>query len=106
MKTRKFSILIAISMLAVAGSNAVAHDKWLGDRGDNWEEHIVSTKSRTQVIAELKDARARGIEAGANETSYPNLPAVGRSRTREDVQAELVESIKRPAATLDYIGGA
>ncbi len=62
MTSRKLSIAIVAGALVTAvGSGAFASDKWLGDRGDNWEEHIVSTKTRGQVIAELNEASAQGL---------------------------------------------
>lgn len=99
MKRSKLSPVFFVgAMCAAFGSTAVASDKWLGDRGDNWEEHIVSTKARAQVIAELNDARAKGLLPDNGEAaSYPveQTSASGAGivrKTRAQVIAELNEA--------------
>lgn len=105
MKTSKFVVLFATALLSVAGSSAFANDKWLGDRGDNWEEHITSTKTRAQVIAEMNEARAQGLLSTQIETDYPKQPALKSTRTREQVRAEAVEATKNPVRSIDYSSG-
>jgi hypothetical protein len=106
MKTRQFPILVAVSALfAITGSNALANDKWLGNRGDNWEEHIVSTKTRAQVIAELNEARSQGLVGYGEEPGYPKTPIGKSTRSRDEVRAEAIEATKNKTRNLDYIGG-
>lgn len=104
MKARKLLLLIATSLITVAGTTAYASDKWLGDRGDNWEEHITSTKTRAQVINELNEARAQGM-IGARDTDYPVAPAANSTRTRAEVRAEAIKAAKNPASTIEYSSG-
>lgn len=105
MKTSRISLLIAATLVATAGSSAFANDKWLGDRGDNWESHIVSTQSRTQVIAELNDARAQGLTGYAQDTNYPQTAAFKATRTRAEVSAEAVSAAKDQKRPIEYVGG-
>lgn len=103
MKARKFSVLIIASLFAAAGSAALANDKWLGDRGDNWEEHVVSTKTRAQVIAELNEARTQGL-LSRGDTDYPKSAAVKSSRTRDEVRAEAISATINPDRSIEYSG--
>lgn len=106
MKSGKLSIAIAVGTLfAVAGSGAFASDKWLGDRGDNWEEHIVSTKTRAQVIAELEEARAKGLVTYGEEPNYPQTPVAKSTRSRAEVRAEAAKAASNPDRSIEYSSG-
>jgi hypothetical protein len=105
MKAHKIFLLVATGLLTVAGSTAFANDKWLGNRGDNWEQHITSTKTRAQVIAELNDARALGLVGYGQVTAYPSAPVVKSARTRDEVRAEAEEAAKNPKRTIEYSSG-
>lgn len=105
MKTRQFSALIIASLFTAAGSAAFANDQWQGDVGDNWLQHIQSTKTRAQVLAELSDARAQGIGIGASDTDYPRMQFVKSSRTRDEVRAEAAGAAKNLNRTTDYSSG-
>lgn len=107
MTSRKLSIaFVAGALLTAVGSGAFASDKWLGDRGDNWLEHVKSTKSRAQVIAELNEARAQGLVGySGEETNYPKAPVVKSTRSRSDVQAEAAEATKNRNRSIEYSSG-
>lgn len=105
MNPRKILILAATGLFTLAGSTAFANDKWLGNRGDNWEEHITSTKTRAQVIAELNEAFAQGLVGYGQETEYPKTPVVKSTRTRDEVRAEAIDAAKNPTRTTDYSSG-
>ncbi len=91
MKSKKAAVAIAVStLLAAFGSNAFADDKYVGELGSNWRDHITSTKSRAQVIAELKQARANGMQVGA-DPFYPRLPETS-TKSRAQVVAELEQA--------------
>jgi hypothetical protein len=94
MKSNKFSISIILgALVAVAGSNVLASDKWVGDRGDNWEDHIKSVKSRNQVETEVRQARAQGLapqHGGDRGENWENQIKSTRSRT--DVIAEMKQA--------------
>lgn len=82
MNSKKFTLALTIgALLVVSGSNAMADDKWLGDQGDNWQQHIVSAKTRAQVKEELAQSRAQGYTIGGQELDYPRTPSLmpGRS---------------------------
>lgn len=104
MKTRKFLVLIATGLFTLAGSSAYAHDKWLGDRGDNWEQHVTSTKTRAQVIAEMNEARAQGLLNNQLETDYPKASVQKSARTRAEVRAEAFQAAKNSPRSIDYSG--
>lgn len=105
MKTRQLSALIIASLFTAAGSTAFANDVWQGDVGDNWQQHIQSTKTRAQVLAELNEARAQGFGVGARDTDYPKMQAVKSSRTRDEVRAEAAGAVKNMNRTTDYSSG-
>lgn len=105
MKAHKIFLVVATGLLTVAGSTAFANDKWLGNRGDNWEEHITSTKTRAQVIAELNEAHTQGLVRHGQETEYPIVPVVTSKRTRDEVRAEVIEEAKNPKRTIEYSSG-
>lgn len=105
MKAHKIFLVVATGLLAVAGSTAFANDKWLGDRGDNWEEHVSSTKARAQVIAELNDARAQGLVGYGEESGYPGTAVVKSAHTRDQVRAEAIDAATNPKRAIDYSSG-
>lgn len=89
MKMNLLSVTMVLgALISVAGVPAFASDKWLGQRGDNWEEHIQSTKTRAQVIAELNDAHAQGLLSQGEDPHYPREVAVQSTRSREEVRRE------------------
>lgn len=90
--------------MAIAGA-ASANDKWLGNRGDNWEAHVTSTKTRAQVIAELNEARAQGLVRNGQEYDYPRLPVAKSTRTRDEVRVEMIEAAKNGVRAIEYSGG-
>lgn len=104
MKSGKLTIVIAAgALLAVAGGSAFASDKWLGDQG---QDHIVSTKTRAQVIAELKEAREQGLIVIGDDPNYPRLPAAKSTRSRAEVCAEAMKAAKNRKFNPDYdVGG-
>lgn len=88
MKSKKIAVAIAVSALVAAfGSNAFADDKYVGELGSNWQDHITSTKSRAQVIAELEQARAKGMAVGA-DPFYPPTAVTPTTRSQAEVRAE------------------
>lgn len=92
MKSKKISAFIAASaFLAALGSNAFADDKYVGQLGSNWQDHVTSTKSRAQVTAELEQARAQGLVVGGEEPFYPKQPSA-TTKSRAQVIAELEQA--------------
>lgn len=106
MKSNKFSLSIVTGVVfAIAGSSAFASDKWLGDRGDNWQDHVVSTKTRAQVIAELKEARAQGLIVNGDDPHYPRLPVATSTRSRAEVRAEAAGASQNKDRSMEYSSG-
>lgn len=52
---------------------------------------FTSTKTRTEVMDELQQARENGLVA-TTDSDYPKLPVVTSSKTRAQVKAELEQS--------------
>jgi len=82
---------------ASLGMTASAGDTWTGDVDLNWQDKVQSTKTRTQVIAELEQARKQGLPL-AGEAPYAQQ---GRDRTasrrdRDEVHAEVKQSTQQP----------
>ena len=89
MKTIKQIAVIAGVLFASATTGAFADDKWIGDTGSNWQDHIQSTKSRAEVIAELNEARAAGLLSVGEDPSYPRDQAIVTNRVRNDVRTDI-----------------
>lgn len=88
MKSKKLMPAVAgLVLIAGMSSSAFADNKWLGDHGSNWLEHVQSTKSRAEVLAELDQARKDGSLRVGNGTTYPPQPTADNGRTRAEVQA-------------------
>lgn len=105
MKSNKFSQFITTGVLcAVVSAGAYADDIWIGDQGDNWQERIVSTKTRAQVLAELKAAREQGLIVNG-EADYPPLPAAKSTRSRAEVRAEAIEVAHNMNHGMEYSSG-
>lgn len=92
MKTIKQIAVIAGVLFASATTGAFADDKWIGDTGSNWQDHIQSTKSRAEVIAELNEARATGLLSVGEDPFYPRTQAIESTKSRAEVIAELNEA--------------
>lgn len=104
MKARHIFLSVATGMLIVAGSGASADDKWLGDRGSNWEEHVKSFKSRAEVVAELNEARAQGLVGNVGDANYPSTPVAKSTRSRDEVRAEGAQAARNPNRAIEYSG--
>jgi hypothetical protein len=104
MKSKKSAIAFAsLLLVTVFSSSAFADDKWIGDQGTNWLDHIKSTKSRAEVIAEMEQARKDGTLQVGNGSSYPPAPAMasGSGKTRAQVQAEAAQANQSPRDRFD-----
>lgn len=111
----KTSIIALAGLLLVStfGSSAFADDKWIGNQGTNWLDHVKSTKSRAEVVAEMEQARKDGSLRVGNGAFYPPEPAMtsgganGGGRSRADVHAEAVQANQSPRGPLNdlYLGG-
>ncbi|HEY0843905.1 MAG TPA: DUF4148 domain-containing protein [Noviherbaspirillum sp.] len=104
MKTRQFAAALFATVFSFAGSAAFAGDQLQSEIGEGWMQHITSTKTRAQVIAELNDARAQGVTVGASETSYPQVPVAKSTRSRDEVRAEAINAMKNPVRGVEYTG--
>lgn len=95
-------LIFAVSAVAAAGS-VFAED--IGAYVDF--SHVISTKTRAEVIAELKQAQAEGLMAFREDT-YPVLQQqAGTARSRDEVRSEAIESARnRTSYERDiYFGG-
>jgi hypothetical protein len=99
MKMNIKNLVAAVALVAAAGS-VFAQEYVVPDEG------FVSTRTRAEVIAEIKQARADGT-LEFNEGNYPVAQAAESVKTREQVRAELVEYRRQHPAELDlqYLGG-
>lgn len=96
MKMNKFALVVlsCLSMSAFAGS-AFADDKWLGNSGSNWLEHVQSTKTRAEVMEELKQAQARGEVRIGEDPFYPEVRA--QQNRSASTQAEVRAEARQPS---------
>ena len=74
-------IIVTAALIAAAGS-ALADSRYPVDTP------VVSTKTRAEVVAELKQAGDQGRLNYAN-SAYPVLQAAASTKTRAEVRAEL-----------------
>lgn len=108
MKSTKLAFGIVSLILSVgASTGALADNKWVGSSGSNWLEHVQSTKTRAEVIAELEQARKNGLVTVGEEPGYPRQPTFKSGKTRAEVQAEAASASKERRASVDgiYFGG-
>lgn len=111
MKSNKLSIAIVTGLLfAAVGTSAFADDKTTGEGGTNWQDHITSSKTRSQVVAELKEARAQGQllqDHPSFEYAYPRVSGMENGRDRAEVRAEAAAANMLDRSSQDdiYFGG-
>jgi hypothetical protein len=77
-----------------AASSALADDKWIGEEGTNWREHVTASKSsatREQVEQATIAAARRGEVRNGDELMYPQTVS-GAVRTRAEVHADAVRA--------------
>lgn len=93
----KTLLTLAVAALAAVGTVANAAEA----EGSQWLDAAQSTKTRADVAAELKQARADGV-VGFAGTSYPWLARAKSVTTRDAVKAEFQAA--RDAHALPAIG--
>ncbi|MEC4722894.1 DUF4148 domain-containing protein [Noviherbaspirillum sp. CPCC 100848] len=106
MKKKLLFAIAKLVMIAGVSSSALADDKWLGNRGSNWEDHVKSTKSRAEVRAELEEARRNGTLQVSNGAFYPQAPQAPQAyqgRSRAEVRAEAVQANRQGNEIFDSI---
>ncbi|MEC4718114.1 DUF4148 domain-containing protein [Noviherbaspirillum sp. CPCC 100848] len=105
MKAKQLMISAMTGLVLISGmtTSAFADDKWLGNRGSNWLEHVQSTKSRAEVRAEVEQARKDGTLRVSNSADYPQPPATANTRTRAEVRAEAVQANRNGDPAFDSI---
>jgi len=95
MKSKKMVLVIATAALFTGiSTGAFANDKYNGEMGSNWQDHIQSTKTRAQVIEELKQARAQGMVVGGAEPFRREMPKATSNLSRAEVRAEAAQVVK------------
>lgn len=105
MKAGKLTMALgAGALLALSGASALAEDRWLGERGDNWEEHVQSSRTRVQVAAERDDARRQDQVGYGDDAGYPHIAAAKSSRSREEVRADAAAADRFPDEGVGYSG--
>lgn len=105
MKSTNLVTAIAISALFAIGTrNALAADI-VG--GENWVQfnHVASTKTRAQVMKELKADRAQVTANYNEETDYPRIPMAKMQRSRDEVRSEAATAAKDTLRLTDYSSG-
>lgn len=92
--------LIAAVAVFAAGAPAFA-----GEYVDY--SNFASTKTRAEVVAELKQAQADGTWAAAKSEYVEFMPMAGTARSRSEVRAEAIESAKNHGSNVQdiYFGG-
>lgn len=67
------------------------------------DENFVSSKTRTEVVAELKLAQSQGLTATRDDNYPANAQAMAAPRTRKDVQTETKQAAKSNSAYTNSI---
>lgn len=93
MQSKKLIFAVAgLALLAGIHSGAFANDKWVGDETYSQQDHFNSTKTRAEVVAELKRAQAEGLATSTTigeEPSYPQTPATSTGGSGTQARAGL-----------------
>lgn len=92
----KIQQIIIAAVACVAASASFA-----GNVTEFTDLQFTSSKARSEVIAELKQARAQGQIARGEEATYPVYSPSASTKTVADVRKELIQSASRPR-NLDY----
>jgi Domain of unknown function (DUF4148) len=95
-------LIAAVAVFAATGSVFAQQTEFVAP-----DAKFVSTKSRAQVAAELKQVRANG-EVQAKEYVDTNALMAGEPRSRDEVRAEVAKSTQahRQAGVNDLYFGA
>lgn len=90
MKSNTLTLVTLVGALfAGASSSALASDIWLGESAQH-----APAKTRAQVIAELQEARAQGVQENGELPPAPRYAAAKQERSRTEVRAEAIEAVK------------
>ncbi|GAA4011929.1 hypothetical protein [Actimicrobium antarcticum] len=104
--TKYISTGLLSAFVLTTASGAFANDKWIGDEGSNWQEHVRQSKSsltREQVQNATIAAARRGEIKSGDEPMYPKT-VTSSVRSRAEVHAEAVQAAHSASSAL-YIGG-
>lgn len=94
MNSRKLSVATLATILFLgASSAAVASDMW-GGSDQVQPQEFVSSKTRAEVVAELKEARSSAFIQNGEILATSYQAAVTPTRARSDVRAEAVEALQ------------
>ncbi len=108
MKSTKLYAAISIGALfAVLSSGAFADDKYNGELDFNSQDPIVSTKTRAQVIEELKQAQAQGQYQQPEYVEFKHVmphSALSRAEVRAEAIQQSAENHQRQPDDVDYGG--
>ena len=95
-------------LIALAALSAATAPVWAGadDEYARPDERFVSTRTRTEVLAELRDAQAQGSTM-LSDDRYPIIQQTASGRSRDEVRAEAVAAAREriPDARNLYFGG-
>ena len=87
--------ILSAALIAIT-SSAFADDKWLGEEGSNWLQHVIASKSVTTREA-VKDETAalarRGEVTNGDEPTYPKTTTAS-TQTRAEVRADAMKSTR------------
>jgi hypothetical protein len=81
-------LIAAVAVFAAAGSVFAQQTEFVAP-----DANFVSTKTRAQVVSELKQARANG-ELQAKEYVDTNAMMAGEPRSRNEVRAEAAQAVQ------------
>lgn len=109
MRIQKFICtgIISVALIAIT-SSAFADDKWLGEEGSNWRQHLNASKSTTTreaVQGETAVLARRGEVTNGDEPMYPKTTTAS-TQTRAEVHADAVKSTRSGRSSRGvYTGG-
>jgi hypothetical protein len=98
LKTNRFLLVSALAVAAAACNVAFADDITIDPTP------FVSTKSEAQVLAEMKEFRASGVNPWSG--SYNPLASFNSTRTRDEVKAEFLASRQETQAFMGEDSGS
>lgn len=89
------------TFLAIAATLAVSSSFAATSMTEFSDHQYTSSKSRAEVVAELKQARTQGQILQGADSAYPLLTTSKSMKSRDDVRKEIMQSSVK-SRTVDY----
>ena len=90
-----------LAIATIAATFAVSPSFAASSMTEFTDHQYTSSKSRAEVVAELKQARAQGQILQGADSAYPVMTTAKSMKSRDDVRKEIIQSSVK-SRTVDY----